>query len=90
MNKNLLKRIIYRSYKRGCRESDIILGNFMENCIDDMSGAQLKQFELFLLEDELQICDWLTQKSSSPQRYEVIVQKIIESFSDLSFANKRL
>lgn len=57
-----LNRIRYRSWHRGCKETDIILGNFCNAFIEEMDAAQLDLFEELLEEDDADIWAWLTGK----------------------------
>lgn len=57
-----LKRLKYRSWHRGTKETDLILGNFADEKLNSMSDEQLSVYEQFLDEDDAVIWDWLTEK----------------------------
>ena len=37
------KELIYKSTHRGCKETDILLGNFATSCIDSLTDSELLQ-----------------------------------------------
>ena len=57
-----LNRIRYRSWHRGCKETDIVLGNYCDHFIEKMDSAQLDLFEEMLEEDDADIWAWITGK----------------------------
>jgi antitoxin CptB len=59
-----LKRLRYRSWHRGCKETDIILGNFADERLPGLSSEQLDLYERFLEENDNDIWNWLTGKST--------------------------
>jgi antitoxin CptB len=62
-----LKRLTYRSWHRGCKETDIVLGHYCERHIATLSDAELALFEAFLDEDDSEIWNWLTEKIACPK-----------------------
>ena len=64
-----LKRLRYRSCHRGCKETDLVLGNFAESNLNGLKPAEITVYEQFLDEDDANIWSWLTEKSSPPQEY---------------------
>jgi antitoxin CptB len=58
------KRLLFRSWHRGCKETDLILGRFADHKLAQLSGAQLDGFEKLLQEDDTDIWDWLTGKAA--------------------------
>ncbi len=61
-----LNRIRYRSWHRGCKETDIILGNYCNHFIEKMDEPALDLFEAMLDEDDADIWAWLTDKYDCP------------------------
>jgi antitoxin CptB len=63
-----LKRIRFRSWHRGSKETDIVLGNFADHALDSLTDEQLDILEQFLDEDDADIWDWLTNKTEPTQK----------------------
>lgn len=58
-----LRRIRYRSWHRGCKETDVILGNFADKALPSLNTtAQLDLYEALLDEQDADIWAWLTDK----------------------------
>jgi succinate dehydrogenase flavin-adding protein (antitoxin of CptAB toxin-antitoxin module) len=54
INDHLKKKIIYRSMHRGSKEMDLLLGNFVNFCIEDLNSVELEDLHsLMLVEDEI-------------------------------------
>ena len=54
----LKKKIIYRSSHRGSKEMDLLLGSFVNSCINKLNSEELIELENLLhLEDEI-IYNW--------------------------------
>lgn len=77
MNDNLKKKLIYRSRYRGSREGDLLLADSVPTIVDYLSAEELQLLECFLDESDMDILDWLTEKSPYPKKYQSIVQKLI-------------
>lgn len=64
-----LKQIYYRSFYRGCKETDILLGEFAKTELESLSEDELDLYEHLLDEPDWDIFNWLTGKQETPDRY---------------------
>ena len=72
-----IKRLLYRSWHRGCKETDLILGHFCEHFVKTMSDETITTLEELLDEDDVHIWDWLTYKKPSTRaEYEPILAQL--------------
>jgi antitoxin CptB len=72
-----LKRLTYRSWHRGCKETDLILGTYCERRLAALSEDGLALFEALLDEDDAEIWSWLTGKTACPSpRYEPLLEEM--------------
>ncbi|KAM7204305.1 Flavinator of succinate dehydrogenase domain containing protein [Rhypophila sp. PSN 637] len=55
-------RLLYQSRKRGTLESDLLLSTFAAENLSSMTPEQLKQYDLFLDENDWDIYYWATQE----------------------------
>ena len=65
-----IKRLKYRSWHRGTKELDLVIGTFAERNLADMEEAEIDQFEAIIEEDEFDIYNWLTRKDKVPERHQ--------------------
>ena len=54
------RRTLYRSWHRGIREMDLIMGRFADAEIGDLSEAELDQFEALIEVPDRDLFKWLT------------------------------
>lgn len=77
---NRIKKMQYRAWYRGCRETDKILGNFAREKLNDFSDEQLDQFEEILELQDVDIYDWISGKRPTPKEIldNPIFRKMLE------------
>lgn len=68
MNEIRLKRLTFRSWHRGCKETDLILGRFADARLQSLPPELLNTFERLLDENDADIWNWLTGKEA-PAEY---------------------
>jgi len=72
-----LKRLTYRSWHRGCKETDLVLGTYCANYVETLAEPDLALFEAFLDEDDAEIWAWLTEKTPCPKaEYMPLLQQL--------------
>jgi antitoxin CptB len=74
--KLLIKKMLYRSVHRGCKETDILLGEFAKAKIDQLNDEDLIIYQYFIEEDDLEIYDWILAKMPMPAKYKYLVEQI--------------
>ena len=62
----LIKKLLYQSSNRGCKETDIIIGQFAKLNLAKMDDNELKIFEDILQMNDADIYDWYTKKIMLP------------------------
>jgi antitoxin CptB len=70
MNKTLtelrLKRLRYRSWHRGWKETDLVLGNFADRHLGELKDEQVETYEKMLDANDADIWDWLVGNAAPP------------------------
>lgn len=75
----LKKRLSYRACKRGCKENDIILGNYIVKNLDNLDLIELNLFSELLDCADNDIFEWVTEKKPLPKRWQnSLMTKIIQ------------
>lgn len=69
----LLKRLVFRSAHRGCKETDLLLGRFAQDRLAALDAKGLAAYEAFLEENDADIWNWLTGKEQARPEYEPIL-----------------
>lgn len=75
---NLRKKILFRSWHRGTKEMDLILGEFANNNVSNMDLDDLNKFQEFLNLSDPDLYKWIVAKDDSfPKEFEEFFKKII-------------
>jgi len=65
-DQTLRKRLLFRSWHRGSRELDLILGGFAERHLAEFDRDQLDRYGGLLENSDPDIYDWLTGRAPWP------------------------
>jgi antitoxin CptB len=74
------KRLLFRSWRRGTREADLIMGRFADAHIDALSEAELDEYERLLNALESELLAWLTGAASVPAQYDTAMFRRVRDF----------
>lgn len=75
-----IKRLQYRSWHRGCKETDLILGDFSQKGLSALSAPQLDVYERFLEEADADIWNWLTGKTQPEDQSYLPLLEILKNY----------
>ena len=75
------KKLSIRSWRRGTKELDLILGRFSDENITKLEISELDLYEQLLSKDDHLIYSWLFEKEESPKIFKILVEKIQESMN---------
>ncbi|MCI0601225.1 MAG: succinate dehydrogenase assembly factor 2 [Beijerinckiaceae bacterium] len=74
------KRILFRSWHRGMREVDLLLGRFADAKIASLCESELDDYERLLEAQDRDIFSWLTGEAKIPSSYNTPVLQKIRAF----------
>lgn len=66
----LLKRLVYKSTKRGILENDLILGSFANQHLPTLNKDELSEYDELLQENDWDIFYWITGRKELPRKYK--------------------
>jgi antitoxin CptB len=76
-NQELINMLIYRSWHRGSKETDILLGDFAKSQINNLTEAELSIYTDLVEEDDWDIYNWvLNEEGVIPDRYLHLIIRI--------------
>ena len=61
------KRLRYRSWHRGTREMDLLIGSFADRYLPDFDAEQLGRFEALLQESDPALYAWISGADTPPE-----------------------
>ena len=75
------KRLSIRSWRRGTKELDLILGQFSDNNLYKLKRSELNLYERLLSNDDYLIYNWLFGKENSPIIFKSLIKRIQEDMN---------
>ena len=74
------KRLRFRSWHRGTKEMDLLVGSFADRHLEGFGREQLDRFEALLLEADPDLYNWMTGKAVPPPDLDHDVMKLLRDF----------
>ncbi len=74
------KRLRFRSWRRGTKELDLLLGGFADRRLESMSAAQLDRYEALLQVPDPVMTAWLTGHDEPPPEHDNDVTRALLDF----------
>jgi antitoxin CptB len=76
------KRLLYRSWHRGTREIDLILGRFADLHLAGFDDVQLDRYEALLDCSDADLFDWVAGGIAPPETYDHDVMRLLLAFTN--------
>ncbi|MFE1602518.1 FAD assembly factor SdhE [Methylobacterium sp. ID0610] len=74
------RRTLYRSWHRGTREMDLIMGRFADAEIGTLSEADLDEFERLIEVPDRDLFRWISGEEDAPVNYDTPVFRRLKGF----------
>jgi len=74
------RRILFRSWHRGLREMDLIMGRFADAHIAGLSEDDLDVYEALIEVPDRDLFAWLTDAAPTPENYDTAVFRALKAF----------
>ncbi|NEV49316.1 succinate dehydrogenase assembly factor 2 [Wolbachia pipientis] len=76
----LRRKLMYRSWHRGCKETDILLGHFALKYLDKFSLSELIEYEKIVDLDDYKLYCYITRKTNLPPGLNNQIVNLIACF----------
>lgn len=73
------KRLTMRSWRRGTKEMDLILGPYADKYLAGMSDLELSEYDALLSENDQDLYQWVTGQAAAPERFSALIARIAAS-----------
>lgn len=80
------RKALFRSWHRGMREVDLILGSFADAEIETLSDEELTIYEEFMSELDGDILKWVTGEEQVPAKHDTPIFAKILSYREAPIA----
>jgi antitoxin CptB len=74
------KRLLFRSWRRGTKEADLLLGSFAERHLGGFTAEQVGRYEALLAADDSDLLDWMSGRAPPPRERESDVLRLLLAF----------
>lgn len=74
------KRLRFRSWHRGTKEMDILLGSFADRHLAAFTAMQLDRYDTLLQNSDPDLYAWLSGSESVPQAHDNDVMRLLMDF----------
>jgi antitoxin CptB len=74
------RRILFRSWHRGLREMDLIMGRFADAEIGSLSEAELTEFERLIEVPDADLFAWISGDAATPDNYDSALFRRLKAF----------
>jgi antitoxin CptB len=74
------KRLLFRSWHRGTKEADLLLGTFAERNLARFGQGQLDEYEAILEASDAELWDWLIHRHPVPPERQGSVMRLLLAY----------
>lgn len=74
------RKLLFRAWHRGMRETDLIMGRFADAEIGSMSEVELDEFERLIEVLDRDLLSWITGEAEVPENYDSAVFRRLKAF----------
>ncbi|MBD3847815.1 succinate dehydrogenase assembly factor 2 [Bosea sp. SSUT16] len=74
------RKILFRAWHRGMRETDLIMGRFADEAIAGFSEAELDEFERLIEVLDRDLLGWITGEIAVPENYDTELYRRLKAF----------
>jgi antitoxin CptB len=74
------RKLRFRSWRRGTKESDLVIGGFADAFLHRLDMDQLSRFEALLDENDQDVLSWVIGMTPPPPAFESDVLEMLRDF----------
>lgn len=74
------KRILFRSLRRGTKESDLVIGGFAKSVLKDLDRPQLDALEALLDRPDPEVLGWVIGLRPVPPKFDTDVMAMLKAY----------
>lgn len=78
-----IRRLKFRSWHRGIKEMDLILGHFADEIMETLSPAELDEYETLIEVEDTSLYNWITGREPMPAQHDTALMARIRTFNHL-------
>jgi len=82
-----IKRLLYQSWYRGCKETAKLLGQFARDRIEQFNDSELDELEAIMNEQDWDIWNWISGKEPLPE--DLANNSVMQRLMQFKFAESK-
>jgi antitoxin CptB len=75
------RKLLFRSWHRGTREMDLIMGRFADATIDQLAEEEIGELERLIEAPDPELLAWITGEADVPPDYDTALFRRLRDFS---------
>ncbi len=75
------RKLLFRSWHRGMREMDLIMGRFADATLEQLAEDEIAEFERLLEAPDPQLLAWITGEADVPPDYDTALFRRLRDFN---------
>jgi antitoxin CptB len=76
----LRKKLRFRAWHRGTKESDLMMGGFADAHLEELGAEDLADFSALLDEQDLDVYGWVIGRDPVPEGHRTRVMSMLQAF----------
>lgn len=76
------RRALYRSWRRGTREMDLLMGRFADVEVDRFTAEEFEAFEALIEVQDRDLFAWIAGTDATPEAYDTDVFRRLKAFHE--------
>jgi antitoxin CptB len=74
------RKLLFRSWRRGVREMDLIMGRFVDAFVERLNDSDLAEFERLLQVPDPDLYGWISGEIATPADYDTPLLRRLRDF----------
>ena len=74
------RKLLFRSWHRGMREMDLIMGRFADSTLAALNDAELTEFERLIEVPDRELLAWVTGELNVPEGFDTALFRRLRDF----------
>jgi antitoxin CptB len=79
-----IRKLSFRAWRRGFKEADIILGNFADDFLNEMTEEELDIFEVLLEVPDQDLYGWIIERDPTPPEFKSTIMNKLNTYYKLA------
>ena len=75
------RKLLFRSWHRGTREMDLIMGRFADATIEQLAEEEIGELERLIEAPDPELLAWITGEADVPPNYDTALFRRLRDFS---------